>query len=68
MYATTEQKAFGESYSELHYYITMPEDQGNSVKFKIPWHFLMRQDKFDSEVETLKCLKYPKLHSFKLLS
>lgn len=67
MYTTTVQKAFGESDSELRDYIIMAEDQGNGVKFKIPWLFLMHQDKFDSKVGTLKCLKHPKPHGFKPL-
>lgn len=66
MYSTAVQKAFGESDSELCDYIIITADQGNSgVKVKMPWLYLMHQDKSDSKVETLKCLKHPKPHGLK---
>lgn len=68
MYSTAVQKAFGESDSELCDYIIITADQGNSgVKVKMPWLYLMHQDKSDSKVETLKCLKHPKPHQTFLL-
>lgn len=53
IYSSTVRIAFDEPDSELHCYIIMPEDQGNSgVKFKVPWLLLMCQQKSESKLET----------------
>lgn len=45
---------------EVYYQIIVSEDQGNSgIGFRMPWLFLMAQEKSHPRVETLKCLSTP---------
>lgn len=45
---------------EVYYQIIISEDQGNSgIAFRIPWLFLMGQEKSYLQVEALKCLSIP---------
>lgn len=45
---------------DVYYQIIISEDQGNTgIEFRIPWLFLMGQEKAYPQVETLKCLSIP---------